>query len=203
MDPDAVDIEWRISPSLLRALLAAGILSICAAVALWWLSAPVAETRVPAHLVRAQTTTAAGLERAVLVDVVGAVRRPGVVRLPSGARVLDAIMAAGGVLPHRLPVINLARTVIDGEQIVVGRQESQGVPAADSASMSGTATQIDVNHATVSELDALPGIGPVLAQRIVAYRTQHGSFARTRDLLNVTGIGDAKFADLSAAVRAG
>ena len=163
------------------------------------MSAPVAETRVTARLQPVPSAaTSITSSATVMVDVVGAVRRPGVVRLPLGARVVDAVAAAGGLLPERLPVVNMARTVVDGEQIVIGAQAAVG--DATRAGQSSASHRIDLNAASAAELDALPGIGPVLAQRIVEYRDAHGPFTHTRDLLEVPGIGDAKFSELSSAV---
>lgn len=193
-------IEWRIPPTLVQPLLGVGALVVLGGAAWWWMSAPVQESTV-AQLVR-QQPTASGSATAtdtVMVDVIGSVRRPGVVRLPAGARVIDAVAAAGGLLPHRAPIVNMARTVVDGEQIVIG---SGATPAQDSIGPSATAGRIDINGASAAELDGLPGIGPVLAERIVEYRREHGRFAHVRDLLDVPGIGDAKFAELSDAISA-
>ena len=146
---------------------------------------------------------------AVVVDVVGKVRRPGVYRLPSGARVTDAVAAAGGVLSGVDPVsVNLARKLSDGEQLVIGlpsgAASAAGGPSTGEVSANGTGTApVDLNSATTAQLDALPGVGPVLAQRIVDWRTQHGRFASVDQLRSVSGIGDAKFRDLAPLVVAG
>ncbi len=142
----------------------------------------------------------------VVVDVSGKVRSPGVQRLPSGARVADALRAAGGARPGvDLTGLNRARVLVDGEQIVVGVDPAPGVSAANggppgtspggTAAASGTAP-VSLNNASVDQLDALPGVGPVLAQRIVDYRTQHGGFRSVDELREVNGIGDRRFADL-------
>jgi competence protein ComEA len=139
----------------------------------------------------------AGTEAAVLVvDVEGKVRRPGLVRLPEGARVDDAIRAAGGML-RGVPVgsLNLARKVADGEQILVGLDP----PAAAGGGTAGGL--VDLNLASAADLDGLPGIGPVLAQRIVDWRTEHGRFASVEQLREVSGIGEAKFSSLRSKVR--
>lgn len=136
-----------------------------------------------------------------MVDVVGAVRRPGVVRLREGSRVVDAVAAAGGVTPGHQPIINMARIVVDGEQLVIGNETARGT-ANEQSSVDGTG-KLDLNAASASALDELPGIGPVLAQRIVDYRAKHGSFRHSRDLLEVPGIGDSKFAQLSDSVSVG
>jgi competence protein ComEA len=137
----------------------------------------------------------------LLVHVAGRVRHPGVYQLHQGDRVIDAIQAAGGTLRGAdLRSINLAAPLTDGEQIVVLRKGAGSVaaPAASgSAGLSGTgSTLVNLNTATLDQLEALPGIGPVLAQRIVDYREQHGPFASVDDLSNVSGIGDAHMEDL-------
>jgi len=150
----------------------------------------------------APTSSASG--DGLVVDVAGKVRHPGVYRLPSGARVQDAVTAAGGILPGVDPAsVNLARRLADGEQLLIGLPGAAGGPAAGAGSDGGpvsSAGPLDLNTATVAQLDALPGVGPVLAQRIVDWRTQHGRFGSVGDLSKVTGIGDAKLADLKPLV---
>jgi competence protein ComEA len=137
----------------------------------------------------ASPATAAGL----VVDVAGDVRRPGLVRLPAGSRVADAIAAAGGLLPGATTQgLNLARRLSDGEQVLVG------APAPGAAASPGA---LDLNTATADQLDALPGVGPVLAERIVAWRDAHGPFASVDQLREVSGIGERKFAELRDLVR--
>ena len=145
----------------------------------------------------------------VVVDVIGVVLHPGVVRLPAGARVADAVRAAGGVRRGAHPVtVNLARRLIDGEQIVVGDGVSNGQntapsppPLGETATPAGPNAVIDLNSATEAELDTLPGVGPVLAARIVAWRTAHGRFSSVDQLREVGGVGAKKFADLAPRVR--
>jgi competence protein ComEA len=135
----------------------------------------------------------------VVVAIGGRVRRPGLVRLAAGARVADAIEAAGGVLPDTdLSYVNLARKVVDGELIVVGVTPPPALPGAPGAQGApGTAGGVvNLNIATLTELQTLPGIGAVLAQRIIDYRAQHGEFHSVNELRQVDGIGDAKFAQL-------
>ena len=138
----------------------------------------------------------------VVVDVVGRVRRPGLVTLPAGARVAAAVQAAGGALAGtNLSSINLARVCIDGEQIAVGVPGAVAAPGGPVASGATTpAALVDLNTATADQLDALPGVGPVMAQRIIQYRTDHGPFQSVDQLRQVSGIGDAKYADLSPLV---
>jgi competence protein ComEA len=157
----------------------------------------------------------AGASSQIVVDVVGKVRRPGVYRLAAGSRVVDAVAAAGGATPGLdLTSVNLARRVADGEQVAIGvpptAEASSNAGGAggtasgttsDSAGAGGTGTSpVDLNTATLGQLDGLPGVGPVLAQRILDWRAAHGRFAAVADLRKVTGIGDAKFADLAPLV---
>lgn len=143
----------------------------------------------------------------VVVHVLGKVRHPGVVTLPSGSRVGEAIKAAGGVRPGAgTGTLNLARRLVDGEQIPVGVRlpsPAPGTPPPDRPPPGSTApgTPVDLNAATAEQLDQLPGVGPVLAQRIVDYRTQHGGFRSVDQLQDVDGIGARRFADLKPMVR--
>ena len=134
----------------------------------------------------------------VVVAVAGKVRRPGLVRLPTGSRGDDAVRAAGGPVPGAdLGVLNLARRLVDGEQVLVGVGPAPGAaPAAGSGVAAGGGALLDLNGAGAADLDALPGIGPVLAQRIVDWRTENGRFASVDQLREVTGIGEAKYEDL-------
>jgi competence protein ComEA len=135
----------------------------------------------------------------LVVDVEGSVRRPGLVRLADGARVDDALKAAGGVLAGTSTAsLNLARKLSDGEQVLVGVQAAPGPAAGGSASAGGL---LDLNLATPSDLDSLPGVGPVLAQRIVDWRTEHHRFASVDQLREVDGIGEAKYSSLKSRVR--
>jgi len=139
-------------------------------------------------------------EPEIFVDVAGAVNKPGVYSLSGKSRVIDAIKAAGDSAPGAdLSTINLARILNDGEQIYVDSAvvNSSGVRVSQSIH-SGP---ININRATAKQLDALDGIGPVIAQRIVDYRKQNGSFISIEDLQKVSGIGAAKFAQIKAKVR--
>jgi competence protein ComEA len=136
----------------------------------------------------------------LVVSVQGRVRRPGIVRLPPGSRVVDAIAAAGGAPPATdLATVNLAAKVTDGEQIVVGvgsGTAGAGLTAGGSRAAGAPPGPVGLNTATAAQLDALPGVGPVMAQRIVDYRTAHGGFQRIDQLQDVPGIGPSKFAQL-------
>ncbi|MEV5336693.1 ComEA family DNA-binding protein [Streptomyces werraensis] len=142
----------------------------------------------------------------IVVDVSGKVRHPGVHRLPAGSRVEDALKAAGGVRPGtRTGGLNRARFLVDGEQLVVGGPAPAGAAApaapAGTGAAAGPAALVSLNTATVDQLDTLPGVGPVLAQHIVDYRTRNGGFRSVDELREVNGIGDRRFADLRDLVR--
>jgi competence protein ComEA len=129
------------------------------------------------------------------VDVVGAVRRPGLYRVRSGARVVDGMARAGGATRKAdLQLVNLAALVADGEQVVVPQRGSGGATAATGGSV--PSGPVHLNSATLEQLDALPGVGPVTAQKIIDYRTQHGGFGSVDELDAVPGIGPARLADL-------
>jgi competence protein ComEA len=132
----------------------------------------------------------------VFVDVVGAVRRPGLYRLRTGARVAEAVARAGGATPKaELELVNLAALVADGEQVVVPRRGA-GVVAGGSVGASAPSGPVHLNSATLDQLDGLPGVGPVTAQKILDYRAQHGGFGSVDELDAVPGIGPARLADL-------
>jgi competence protein ComEA len=136
----------------------------------------------------------------LIVDVAGAVRKPGVYEFGEGDRVIDAIRAAGGATHKaRLDALNLAAPLTDGIQILVPTTAPAGASAATSgggAPGTGTAPLINVNTASATELEALPGVGEVIGQAIVDYRTENGPFATVDDLLDVSGIGDATLAEI-------
>lgn len=161
----------------------------------------------------AAAPVSATVPAAVVVDVAGRVHHPGVVRLPGGSRVIDAIRAAGGALPRTdLTALNLAEPLLDGEQVRVGLPGTPVVAAtvdpgggtgADpgaapttAAAMPDPTAPLDVNTADAAGLDQLPGIGPVLAARILAWRTAHGPFGSVDALGDVPGIGPATLARL-------
>jgi competence protein ComEA len=140
---------------------------------------------------------AAAQPRAVVVDVVGAVKRPGLYHLATGARVVDAVAAAGGVTRRADRVgVNLAAPVSDGQQVLV---PVRGAVGAAGASTSATGP-VSLSAATPEQLDALPGIGPTTAAKIVAYRQEHGAFHSVEELDAVPGIGPGRMAELKGLV---
>ncbi|MEQ4724834.1 ComEA family DNA-binding protein [Nonomuraea sp. B19D2] len=135
------------------------------------------------------------------VHVTGKIHKPGVYQLPSGSRVTDAVTAAGGVSRGASTgSLNLARRLIDGEQIVVGGAAGQAAPGSPITDPAASAV-LDLNSATTDQLEQLPGVGEVLAARIAEFRNSHGGFATVEQLREVSGIGPRKFDELKARVR--
>jgi competence protein ComEA len=149
------------------------------------IAAPVADASEPARL---------------FVNVVGAVRRPGLYRLKDGSRVADAVIRAGGPTPKaQIELLNLAARIADGEQIVVPRRGLANPAAAASGGAVSTGP-VHLNSATLEQLDGLPGIGPVTAQKILDYRQQHGAFGSVDELDAISGIGPARLEQLRGLV---
>lgn len=192
-----------------RALAAVAVVVVLGAGFWAWRSRPQAEPVRP-------TPTVAGPEASggsvpgpagqptgeVVVAVAGRVRRPGLVRVPAGARVADAVEAAGGALPGvDVALLNPARKVADGELILVGVTAPPGAAGEGSAPAAAPgggvpSGKVNLNSATLAQLDTLPGVGPVLAQRILTHRDQQGGFRSVGDLRQVDGIGDARYEQL-------
>ncbi|MEV6801871.1 ComEA family DNA-binding protein [Micromonospora rifamycinica] len=192
-----------------RALAAVAVVVVLGAGFWAWRSRPQAEPVRP-------TSTVAGPEASggsapgpagqptgeLVVAVAGRVRRPGLVRVPAGARVADAVEAAGGALPGvDVALLNPARKVADGELILVGVTAPPGAAGegAAPAGVPGGAVpggRVNLNSATLAQLDTLPGVGPVLAQRILTHRDQQGGFRSVGDLRQVDGIGEARYEQL-------
>ncbi len=153
---------------------------------------PSAAAAAPAH--------AAVPAPALVVDVAGAVRHPGLVHLPKGARVADAVARAGGLTRRaERSGVNLAALVSDGEQVLVP-ERGAGAGAAPGGGGAAAAGPVSLNSATAEQLDTLPGIGPVTAQKIVSYREQHGSFESVDGLDAIPGIGPARISELQGLV---
>lgn len=202
------------SPRALRAL-AMLLGALLLVVGYWWWQGrarPVVTVPDPVATVSASASSAPLGE--VTVHVRGRVARPGVVTLPTGSRVVDAIEAAGGVKAGAsIGALNLARLLVDGEQVAVGVKGTQdgssgtetptGPVAGSSGGSPGGDALVDINSATASQLEELPGIGPVLAERIVQWREVNGRFTDVEVLGEVSGIGDALMAQLRPLVRVG
>jgi competence protein ComEA len=191
---------------------AAGVAAVLVAGGAWWSlrppDAPAPETLLP--VVTAEAPAAATAPPAVppvastiVVHVAGAVARPGVLHLPVGSRVIDAIDAAGGVSAGAdTDRVNLAAPLADGGRIQVPRVgEAVTAPVDGGAAPTVSPGPLDINQASALELEELPGIGPATAAAIVAHRERHGPFASVEALGEVSGIGDAKLAQLRELVR--
>jgi competence protein ComEA len=176
---------------ILSGILAGGLI--------WLISAP--PRGAPVELRPAPTSAP------LVIHVTGAVAEPGVYELPPGARVKDAVAAAGGLLPGaKSGALNLAAPLADGQQIAVPDASAAAAPdeaAENLPSEQPLGALIDINTATRAELEALPGIGPTIAQRIVDYREENGPFAKAADILNVSGIGPATYAQFKDLITAG
>lgn len=209
LDPPRPAVDTRIPPALLdrysawrhdpRAGVAVLLAVAVAAGLVWYRQAAGAGGGEPLGQPPASPRPAPGTTAArPLVHVAGAVVRPGVYLVPEGARVSDALAAAGGPSPDAdLDRLNLAGRVADGQQVHVPRRGDPTPAAAGPASSTGGPTgPVDLNAASEAELEALPGVGPSIARAIVEYRRRYGRFASVRDLLKVDGIGTSKFEKL-------
>ena len=162
----------------------------------------------PMETAASATPTTAKSASKIVVHVLGAVRHPGLVRLPENSRVQDAIEAAGGLTGRADPgELNLAQLLSDGQQVVIGTasdpagevREQSGSGTAGDSTVTGAA--VDLNRANQAQLEELPGIGPVTAQAILAWRQQHGRFTRIEELQEVDGIGPKTYAQIAPHVR--
>jgi competence protein ComEA len=193
-------VRWSPGRVGARSLWLSGVLAALTLVVWTWLDRPRVEP-VPAPPADSTVTSAAArtatpvgemseTSSTVVVSVVGLVARPGLVTLPSGARVADAVEAAGGLLPEADPAsVNLAAVLTDGQQIAVGVPGAAAPGGGGSPAQGSSGGPLNLNTATAAELDALPGIGPVLADRIVEHRTSQGPFRSIEELDDVPGIG--------------
>ncbi len=182
-----------------QALVAAGALAILLLVAGKLLTGSAPARPVPTF--RAAPAPPAPPPQLV-IDVAGAVRRPGLYRLGQGSRIADAVARAGGATGKAaLDGVNLAAPLADGEQVVVPAR-IPGAASTAASSVPGTPASgpVSLSTATAEQLDALPGIGPVTAQKIVDYRTQHGAFHSVDELDAISGIGPAKLDQLRGLV---
>ena len=208
-----VAVRWNAGPTGSRALWLAAVVAVLLVLGWTWLDRPQVEpaaatsdTSGPDAQMPGSPAASPGeaprTSSTVIVSVVGKVARPGLVTLPSGARVADAVAAAGGLLPEADQAsINLAALVADGQQIPVGVPvPAAAVGAAGDVAPGASGGRVDLNTAGVADLDALPGIGPVLAQRIVDHRSRSGAFRSVAELDDVPGIGPAIAAELAELV---
>jgi len=184
------------------------VAALAVGLAAWWAvrdqaeAVPVAVTSAPSPL--AQVTPEASADEdaqaELVVDVAGKVRQPGIAVLPAGSRVVDALEAAGGARRGvDLTALNLARPVVDGEQILVGLAPVPGVAGSIDAPASGESL-VNLNTADQATLETLPGVGPVTAGSILAWRADNGGFTAVDELLEVDGIGEATLADIAPLV---
>jgi competence protein ComEA len=187
-----------------RRVLAAAILALVFVVVAWRHAAAGAPAPLRVAPIVPARPSPAVAPRRLVVDVVGAVRRPGLVRLPEGSRVADAIAGAGGLrLRAERAAVNFAAPVSDGQQVLVPARGAAVAAAganAGAAAAAASSGPVSLSSATAEQLDALPGVGPVTAEKIVAYRQQHGSFRSVDELDAISGIGPSRIADLRALV---
>jgi competence protein ComEA len=160
---------------------------------------PAPEAPPPLPSAKAAADAPAAPKAGLVVSVIGRVRSPGLVTVPPGSRVADVLRAAGGADPGAdLTAVNLARKVTDGEQLAVGIPAPAAQPGAPESG-----GKIDLNAASTDQLDTLPGVGEVMAKRIVQWRTEHGGFTKVEQLRDVDGIGESKFEKLRQQVTVG
>ena len=176
----------------------ATLLMAAAVVTVWWLLSERPHTSPEAPQLALSTTAPTTVAPPELViDVEGKVRRPGIVTLPKGSRVVDAIKAAGGITGKAdTSTLNMARKIDDGEQILVGIAPVAGISVPGTEGSGAPGAKVNLNTATAEQLDSLPGVGPVTAKSILDWRTKNGHFAKVEDLLDVKGIGQATLDDL-------
>lgn len=166
---------------------AISLLSVTVGLALWWQGRPVELELQPTEVVVAEVEQPV---TTIFVHVVGDVAKAGVYELSTGSRVVDAIAAAGGaVRAAKLINLNLARVLFDGEQIIVGNHQLQPNNA-------NQPSKLNLNLATSSQLEELPGIGPVIASRIVQHRDSNGPFRQISEIQQVAGIGDVIYSKI-------
>jgi len=206
----------RLHPRTQKAVVALALLTIGLGLWRFWPSAPAPEVAFDDAPPEAASTPVgdgapAEVEAQIVVHVVGAVMRPGVYALPAGSRAADAIeMAGGGLGNAALQSLNLARILADGEQVYVPTADEVAAGVVSPPAVPGVAGTsadagglVDINRASAAELDALPGVGPSTAQKIVDDREANGPFSSPEDLMRVSGIGAKKFDALKDLVTCG
>lgn len=209
VQPDDGGRRFRLDPSRrgVVVVLAVAVVAVLVVGVLMWRSRPSPQpiAAVPslpsfAAISAAPVITPSATGR-IAVAVAGKVRHPGVVELPAGSRVDDAIAAAGGLVPGaHLGLLNLAKVLSDGEQVVVGIPGVTGDSGADPAVSGSPVGPVNLNTATLDQLDSLPGVGPSTAQKILDWRTANGPFQSVDQLQDVSGIGPSKFAEIAPKV---
>jgi competence protein ComEA len=184
-----------------RRVLAAAVLALVLVVVAWRHAAAGSPAPLRVAPIAPARSSPAVTARLLIVDVVGAVRRPGLVRLREGSRVADAIAHAGGLRPGAERAgVNFAAPVSDGQQVVVPQRGAAIAAGAGAGAASAAAGPVSLSSATAEQLDALPGVGPVTAEKIVTYRQQHGAFRSVDELDAISGIGPSRIADLRGLV---
>jgi competence protein ComEA len=203
--PEALRGRIALGPAQIAVV--AVVLAVGLAASAWWVlraqPEPVAPVPVDTPLISpvAEPDGSASTPTELVVDVAGRVRRPGIVVLEPGARVVDALKAAGGAAGRvDLTSLNLARQVVDGEQILVGVAAPPGLAASAATNPpapGAPGSLVNINTASQAALEELPGVGPVTAAAIIAFRTEQGAFSAVDQLLDVSGIGEATLAEIA------
>lgn len=193
--PVSVSRSPRMDSRSWRALIVLATVAFLVVGWMWWQGRAQPVAVIADHLVTSSATaepTSSGSE--VVVHVVGAVRKPGLVHLAAGSRVAEALRAAGGATSTKAEgSVNLARILVDGEQILVNAAGAVAGTASDG--------KVSLNSASAAQFEELPGVGPVLAQRILDYRSEHGAFRSIDELDDVSGIGTALMSQLRGHVQ--
>jgi len=201
LDEESVVVAKPLTNRHLRVV--GSFLAAAAILTTWWILSgrPEKIEAAPPLAVSSSAPASTPPQAEVVVDVVGKVKDPGIVTLPPGSRVIDAIKAAGGIEGKAdTTALNMARVLSDGEQILVGIEPvgSAGASADGAPGVGGA--KVNLNSATEEQLDELPGVGPVTAGAIIAWRGEHGRFSRIEELMEVKGIGPATMAELEPLV---
>lgn len=159
---------------------------------------PVLQERASAFATPSPINPGASSNRVIYIDVAGKVKAPGVYQLPEGSRVIDAITIAGGLkLGVSTTHINLARKLVDGEQVLIMKEKFISAPTSSGRKSIFTG-KVSINSGSKAAFDSLPGIGPVIAQRIIDYRSKNGAFESIESIQSVSGIGESIFRQISS-----